>query len=98
MGFHWDTPDYWVRSEVDEMLWELEGIDVGQVLDSFQQTCADYDGGPDMAAAVIGELRRRATAGVPCWPALEGVAIGPHGPLLVSAPEVPAIDEDDIPW
>lgn len=98
MGLHWDTPDYWVRFEVDEMLREFEGIDVREVLDSFERTCTSYDGGPEMVVAASEELRRRATTGDRYSPGRGGVAIGPHGPLLVSVPEVSRIDEDDIPW
>jgi hypothetical protein len=98
MGFHWDTPDFWVRSETDEILREFDGIDICQVLESFERNTTSYDAGPEMAAMVIDELRHRAAAGLRFWPAADGVALGPHGPLLVAAPDVAAIDEDHIPW
>lgn len=64
MGRLWDTPEFWVRSEADEMLREMPESNPGAVADSFERSVANYDGDPGFATAVVGELRRRAAAGV----------------------------------
>lgn len=62
-----DTPEYWARSEADEMLREMPDVEPGALADSFERSAANYDGEPEMAAAIVAELRRRATAGVRFW-------------------------------
>jgi len=101
MSFHWDTPDFWVRRDVDDMLQDFEATDVGSLADSFERTTLSYDGGPEMARAVLAELRLRQAAGVVFWPANDAntTIVGPNGPLMFPVPAAaPAVDEDDIPW
>lgn len=64
----WDTPEYWVRSEADEMLGEMSDVEPGALADSLERSAANYDGEPEMAAAIVAELRRRAAAGIRLWP------------------------------
>lgn len=72
-----DTPGYWARSEADEMLREMSDVPPEVLADSFERSAANYDGEPEMAVAIVAELRRRAAAGIRFWP-------GPH--LLDPAP------------
>jgi hypothetical protein len=81
----WDTPDYWARSEADEMLREMADMEPGAVADAFERSSANYDGDREMATAIIAELRRRADAGIRFWTA----------PQPVARVE---IDDDEIPW
>lgn len=60
----WDTPEYWARSEADEVLREMSNVEPGALADSFESSASNYDGEPEMAAAIITELRRRAAAGI----------------------------------
>ena len=80
-----DTPDYWVRQEVDDILLDMEASEAATLADEFERTRANYDGDQDMATAIVAELRRRADAGIRFWP----------GPQLV--PVADMID-DEIPW
>lgn len=91
MSRQWDTPEFWVRQEADEMLREMWGEEVDALADSLERSAASYDGGPEMAAAIVAELRRRAGAGIRFWP-------DPKAAELIAAdPDVDLID-DDIPW
>lgn len=87
----WDTPEYWVRSEADEM----PESEPGTVADSFERSAANYDGDPGFAAAVVAELRRRAAAGVRFW----------RGPLPAAdaaqgsgSNDIADLIDDEIPW
>ena len=77
MSRSWHTPEFCARSEADEVLRERADVEPGALADSFDRSAANYDGEPEMAAAIVAELRRRAAAGIRFWP-------GPH--LLDSAP------------
>ncbi len=77
----WDTPAYWARSEADEVLREMSDVEPGALADSLERSAANYDGEPDMAAAIVAELRRRTGAGIRFWP-------GPH-PLDHALPLMP---------
>ncbi len=63
----WDTPEFWARSEADEMLREMPDLDPMAVADSFERTSASYDGGLELAAMIVADLRRRAAAGTSFW-------------------------------
>lgn len=103
----WDTPAYWARSEADEMLREMADMGPGAVANSFERSAANYDGDPEMATAIIAELRRRADAGVRFWPGPQPLV---DQPSAITTPEEagrgPAplnvgtddLSDDDIPW
>lgn len=67
MSGTWDTPEFRARAEADELLREMPELEPGALADSFERSAANYDGTPEMAAAIIAELRRRAAAGVRFW-------------------------------
>lgn len=91
----WDTPEYWVHSEADEMLREMNDVEPGALADSLEQN-ATYDGDPELAAAIVDELRRRAVAGVRFWSGSRTLA---HEPLsALAAEDVGALIDDEIPW
>ena len=97
MGFHWDTLEFWVRSEIDEMLRDVADADVIEQRSGFERNRASYYGGHEMAAE--SQTRRRVAVGVHFWPPPEiTTPVGPHGPLPVFTPRSVAIDEDEIPW
>ena len=64
----WDTPEFWARSEADEMLRDYPNTDACALADSFARTSSSYDGDPDFAREIAAELRKRADAGVRFWP------------------------------
>lgn len=64
----WDTPEFWTRFEADELLRDYPDTDVGALADMFERSLGSYDGDPDLARDIIGELRRRANAGIRFWP------------------------------
>ncbi len=51
----WDTPEFWARSEADDMLREMPDVEPAALADSFERSAANYDGGPGMAALIITE-------------------------------------------
>lgn len=63
----WDTPEFWARSEADEMLLEMPDLDPEAVANSFERSSANYDGGPKLAVLIVADLRRRAAAGTRFW-------------------------------
>lgn len=63
----WDTPEFWARSEADEMLREIPDLHPAAVADPFERSSANYDGGPELAAMIVADLRRRAAAGMRFW-------------------------------
>lgn len=91
----WDTPEYWARSEADEMLREVEDRDVAAVADAFERTSANYDGDPDFAAAILAELRLRATAGVRFWSNPQVLAPESSAP---ARDDIGALIDGQIPW
>ncbi len=64
----WDTPEFWVRTETDELLRDYPATDVSALADSLARTSANFDGDPEFAGAIVTELRKRAAAGVRFWP------------------------------
>lgn len=101
----WDTPEFWARGEVDEILREVPDSDPGALADSFGRTAASYDGEPAMAAAIVSELRRRSTAGVRFWPGPHSIdrlqadeASGRSGPASPVEPTIADLIDDEIPW
>jgi hypothetical protein len=57
-----------VRREADEIATEYEDSSLDALADELDRKADAYDGGPESAAAVASELRRRAAAGVRVWP------------------------------
>ncbi|UVO50134.1 hypothetical protein M0208_06230 [Sphingomonas sp. SUN019] len=80
----WDTPEFWARAEADEVLRDYPDTDTRALADMFERTRSGYDGDPDLARAIVGELRRRADAGIRFWP------IGPS--LVPPHPTTPLHD------
>ena len=98
MGIHWDTPEFQLRSDVNDRQRDVGDRDVSEMLSAFERNNSSYDSGSEMAA-IVRDLRRRVPARICSSPAPGATtAMGPHGPLLVFAPSSPAIDEDEIPW
>ncbi len=71
----WDTSAIYVRTEVDELLHDYPNRSVGQLADAFEQSHPTYEGDPDFAREIIGELRKRAAAEVRFWPEPPGLDI-----------------------
>ncbi|WP_442678315.1 hypothetical protein ACSBM8_12340 [Sphingomonas sp. ASY06-1R] len=74
----WDTPEFWVRTETDELLREYPGSDARSLATSFAETSASYDGDPAFARDIVAELHKRADAGVRLWPEPIGLASLEH--------------------
>lgn len=68
MNPRWDTPDFWTRNEVDQVLREMEDDEPANVADTLERNRASYDGDPAIVDRMVAELRRRAAAGVRFWP------------------------------
>jgi hypothetical protein len=64
----WDTSQIYVRTEVDELLQDFPGRDVGALAHDFEQSHPSYEGDPEFAREIIVELRKRASANVRFWP------------------------------
>ena len=63
----WDTPEFWARSEVGEMLREMLDAEPAALADSFVRSATNYDGDLKLAALIITDLRRRAANGARFW-------------------------------
>jgi hypothetical protein len=70
----WDTPEFWARSEADEMLRDFPATDVAALADSMERMPDSYDGDPQFTLNLVTELRHRAVAGVRFWPEHDGIA------------------------
>lgn len=64
----WDTPDFWARSEADELLRDHPGTDVRALAGSLAQGRSDYTSDPGFARDIVTELHKRADAGIRFWP------------------------------
>lgn len=64
----WDTPEFWARSEADELLRDYLNSDPRALAKSFERTGGSYDGDPEFARDIIAELHKRADAGIRFWP------------------------------
>lgn len=64
----WDTSQIYVRTEVDELLHDYPGRDVGALARDFEQSHPSYEGDPEFAREISVELRKRAAANVRFWP------------------------------
>ncbi|WP_298668137.1 hypothetical protein [uncultured Sphingomonas sp.] len=105
MSRMWDTPEFWARSEADEMLREMDDVEPGALADSFERNIHNYDDDPDLAAGILAELRRRAAAGVRFWTGPEAIGPRANADRAPALDKVPAEDEpladltdDDMPW
>lgn len=70
----WDTPEFWVRSEADEMLRDYPATDVITLADYMEKSPVAGDGDPQYTLNLATELRHRAAAGVRFWPAHDGLS------------------------
>ncbi len=93
MNAVWDTPEFWARSEADEIVRDMPEVLPGQLADSLETSAASCDGAPEFVALIVADLRRRATASLRFWPAPELH----HGAGGTSV-DAKLADDDDIPW
>jgi len=70
----WDTPEFWVRSETDELLRDFPNTDVRKLAESSERNYESHDGDPAFAREITAELHKRAHAGVRFWPEPPGLA------------------------
>ena len=63
----WDTPEYWARTEVDELLQDYPARSVAELAASFAQSHPAYEGDPQFARDIVVELLKRAGEGVRFW-------------------------------
>ena len=64
----WDTPEFWARSEADEVLRDYPGTDVVTLADTFERSRGGHEGDPGFVRDIVAELRKRGEAGVRFWP------------------------------
>jgi hypothetical protein len=64
----WDTPDFWARSEADELLQDYPETEVRALARSLERGGSNYEGDPGFARDIVVELHKRADAGVRFWP------------------------------
>lgn len=95
-----DVPDYWVRQEADDILLDMAKRSPAALADEFERTCANFDGGDEMAAAIVAELRRRAAAYIRFWPGPTPVEMAADARKAdgVAAVDFGDLSDDDIPW
>ena len=99
----WDTPEFWARSEADEVLREMLDAEPGSLADSLERSVASYADGPEMAVLIIAELRRRAAAGVRFWSGPQPIAQVPEAQLAADSRtretrDIRELINDEIPW
>lgn len=70
----WDTPEFWARSEADELLRDYPNTEVGVLAASLGRMRGDVEGDPEFARDIVAELTKRAAAGVRFWPEPAGLA------------------------
>jgi hypothetical protein len=75
----WDTPEFWARTEVDELLRDHPLQQVAELAASFDRIHPRYERDPQFARDIVVELLKRAAAGVRFWP---------------DAPEIAEIERD----
>ena len=63
----WDTPEFWARTEADQLLRDHPHSDVRALADSFSLVRGGYAGDPEFLRDVVTELHKRADAGVRFW-------------------------------
>ena len=64
----WDTPEFWVRAEADELLRDNPKLTADGLADRFEQSRRRHYGDPQFVRDLVVELRRRARARVWFWP------------------------------
>jgi hypothetical protein len=64
----WDTPEFWVRAETDELLRDFPNTDVRALAVSSERNNENFDGDPAFAREITAELYKRAEAGIRFWP------------------------------
>lgn len=97
----WDTPEFWARSEADEVLREMPNSEPGALADSLERSAASYDGDPEMVGLIVADLRRRAAAGTRFWPGPQPIeGEGSTGATMPEATgtDIAALIDDEIPW
>jgi hypothetical protein len=69
----WDTPDFWARSEADELLRDHPDTEVRALAESLARGRSDYGSDPGFARDIVAELHKRADAGIRFWPQVAGI-------------------------
>ncbi len=63
----WDTPEFWARTEADELLREHPHSEVRALADSLSVARGGDADDPDFMRDVVAELYKRADAGIRFW-------------------------------
>lgn len=100
----WDTPDFWARTEADEMLRDYPMTDVAVLADSIERSPHIRDGDVNFMREVVAELRLRAAADVRFWP--EHIGLGEimreaqavMAGMTESAWDAEEIEEPPVQW
>jgi hypothetical protein len=74
----WDTPEYWARTEADELLHDFPSTATVALARSLEQDPGRYEGDPDFTRDIVAELKKRAVAGVRFWPEIAELASIEH--------------------
>ena len=64
----WDTPEFWVRTEVDDMLRDFTALTADTLADRLEHSRVRRYSDPAFVRQIITELRKRAYARVRFWP------------------------------
>ena len=64
----WDTPEFWVRTEVDDMLRDFKVLTADTLADRLEHSRVRRYSDPDFVRQIIIELRKRAYSRVRFWP------------------------------
>ncbi len=64
----WDTPEFWVRAEADELLRDSPTLSADALADKFEKSLRQSYGDPQFVCDLVVELRKRAIAHVRFWP------------------------------
>ena len=70
----WDTPEFWARTEVDDLLRRYPERDVSALADWLERQPNGYARDPGFARDIVVELHKRAAAAIRFWPQPEGLA------------------------
>jgi hypothetical protein len=64
----WDTPDFWIRTEADEVLRDCPTLTADALAERLERRRSQRYGDPKFVEDIIIELRKRAYARVRFWP------------------------------
>jgi hypothetical protein len=69
----WDTPEFWVRAEADQLLSDYPDTVAAVLARTLRRDLGSYDGDPQVVRGIVGKLHRRAEAGVRVWAGPTGI-------------------------